>query len=70
MAGRHHRLHDRSLSKLWEIVKEGDPGVLQSMGREELDTTERLNNKMIIQCGGEGGMGVFSQQSPASLLDT
>ena len=40
MAGRHHRLHDRSLSKLWEIVKEGDPGVLQSMGREELDTTE------------------------------
>ena len=35
---------DMSLSKLWEMVKEGRPGVLQSMGHRELDTPEKLNN--------------------------
>ena len=35
-----------SLSKLREIVKEGEkPGMLQFMGVTESDTTERLNNK-------------------------
>ena len=31
---------DMSLSKLWELVMEGRPGVLQSVGRRESDTTE------------------------------
>ena len=29
-----------SLRKLWGLVIEGKPGVLQSMGHKELDTTE------------------------------
>ena len=35
---------DVSLSKLWEMVKDGKPGVLQSMGCKLSDTTEQLNN--------------------------
>ena len=34
---------DISVSKLQEIVRTEKPGMLQSMGRKELDTTERLN---------------------------
>ena len=34
---------DMSLSKLWELVMDRGPGVLQSMGRKESDTTEQLN---------------------------
>ena len=34
---------DMSLSKLWEMVKNREAGVLQSMGSQR-DTTERLNN--------------------------
>ena len=30
---------DMSLGKLWEMVKDKKPGVLQSLGRNELDTT-------------------------------
>ena len=36
---------DVSLSKLWETEK---PNVLQSMGLQEADTTEQLNNNRII----------------------
>ena len=32
-----------SLRKLWGLVIEGKPGVLQSMGHKESDTTEQLN---------------------------
>ena len=36
---------DLVLGELWEIVKTGKPGVLQSMhGVAESDTTEQLNN--------------------------
>ena len=35
---------DMGLSKLRETVKTGKPGVLQSMGLKESDTTEGLNN--------------------------
>ena len=31
---------DMSLGKLWEMVKDKKPGVLQSLGRKELDTTK------------------------------
>ena len=31
---------DMSLSKLWELVRTGKPGMLQSMGLKELDTTK------------------------------
>ena len=34
---------DMSLSKLWEMVKDREPGVLQSMGSQR-DTTEPLNS--------------------------
>ena len=30
-------LMDMSLSKLWEIVKSGKPGVLQSMGSQRME---------------------------------
>ena len=35
---------DMSLSKLREMVKDRMPGVLQSMGSQRVDMTERLNN--------------------------
>ena len=34
---------DISVSKLQEIVRTEKPGMLQSMGSKELDTTEQLN---------------------------
>ena len=39
-------LIDRSLGKLWETVKDREfpPGVLQSMGPQESDKTQGLNN--------------------------
>ena len=44
MVGWHHSSMDMSLSKLWEIVKDGKPGVLQFMGlqrvREDLVTEQ------------------------------
>ena len=39
---------DMSLSKLWEIVKTGKPGMLQSMSRKGLDMNERLDNNFLI----------------------
>ena len=33
---------DMSLSRLQELVMDGKPGMLQSMGLQESDTTERL----------------------------
>ena len=36
MVGWHHSSMDMSLSKLWEIVKDGKPGVLQSMGSQRI----------------------------------
>ena len=33
---------DMSLSKLWELVMDRDPGMLQSMGHKEWDTTELI----------------------------
>ena len=35
---------DMSLSKLQEIVKDREPGMLQSWGPKESDMTERLNS--------------------------
>ena len=37
---------DMSLSNLWEMVKEGKPGVLLFMGSQRVTTTERLNNNL------------------------
>ena len=31
---------DMNLSKFWEIVKDGEPGGLQSMGLQRVNTTE------------------------------
>ena len=39
---------DMSLRKLWEMVKDRKPGVLQFMGSQELDTAEQLNSSNII----------------------
>ena len=37
---------DMTLGKLQEMVRyTGKPGMLQSMGSQESDTTEQLNNK-------------------------
>ena len=35
---------DMNLSKLWEVVRAGRPGVLQSMGSQKSDMTRPLNN--------------------------
>ena len=40
-----------SLSKLQEMVKDGKSGMLQSMGSQELDTTEQLNNRNLLELG-------------------
>ena len=37
----------------WEIPWTEEPGGLQSMGREELDTTERLHFHFSLSCIGE-----------------
>ena len=34
---------DMNLSKPWETVRTGKPGVLQSTGSQESDTTKQLN---------------------------
>ena len=36
-------LIDKSLSKLWELVMDGKPGMLQSMGSQRVRHTEWLN---------------------------
>ena len=35
---------DMSLNKLWEIVKDREVCIPQSMGLQKVDLTERLNN--------------------------
>ena len=39
---------DMRLSKLWETVKDGKPGVLQFVGHKEPDTTQQLNNNKCV----------------------
>ena len=34
MVGWHHQLNGHEFEQLWEMVKEGKPGVLQSMGSQ------------------------------------
>ena len=42
---------DISLSKLWEIVKDREAGVLQSVGSQRVGHNEQLNNnKNIPSC--------------------
>ena len=48
MVGWHHRLNGHDLSKLWETVKDGKPGVLYvTHGVTELNMTEQLNKQQI-----------------------
>ena len=44
--------HSSTLAK--KIPWTEEPGVLQSMGHEELDTTERLHFHFSLSCTGEG----------------
>ena len=41
-------------TRAWEISWTEEPGRLQSMGREESDTTERLHFHFSLSCTGEG----------------
>ena len=45
-------LHSNTLA--WKIPWAEEPGRLQSMGREELDTTEWLHFHFSLSCSGEG----------------
>ena len=45
---------DMSLSKLQEMVKDREPGVLQSMQSQSSDTTERIHFHFSRLCTGEG----------------
>ena len=40
----------------WKIPWMEEPGRLQSMGRRELDTTERLHFHFSVSCIGEGNV--------------
>ena len=42
---------DMSLSKLRELVMDGRPGVLQSLGSQRVDTMERLNWSVTLASG-------------------
>ena len=42
---------DMNLSKLRELVMDRKPGVLLSMESQELDTTEQLNNRNLLELG-------------------
>ena len=52
---------DMNLSKLWEIVKDGEPGMLQSMGSYvtwQLNSNnhhEDLGNRIMLLCLGSIG---------------
>ena len=43
-----------SSTAAWKIPWMEEPGGLQSMGREESDTTERLHFRFSLSCIGEG----------------
>ena len=45
-------LHSSTLA--WKVPGMEEPGGLQSMGREELATTERLHFHFSLSCAGEG----------------
>ena len=47
----HHQLMDMSLRKLWEIVKDRQPGVLQSMGSHRTGHDLVTNNNK--SCSGK-----------------
>ena len=49
MVGWHHRLSGMSLSKLQEMVKDGEGSLVCSSpwGCKELDRTEQMNNKKL-----------------------
>jgi len=53
-----------SLSNLWEMVKTGKPGMLQSMGSQRVDLTEQLNKNnnnhfLRLHCGFFVWFGLF-----------
>ena len=39
---------DMSLGKLWEMVKDREPGMLSPWGHRESDMTERLKNNNVL----------------------
>ena len=43
MVGWHHQLNGPEFEQTWEMMKDRESGVLQSMGRKESDMTEQLN---------------------------
>ena len=61
-------LMDMNLSKLWELVMEWKPGLLQSMGRKELDTTRTelkwsYDSSFFVPGSGNDILGIDSNTS-------
>ena len=59
---------DMSLSKFWEMVKDREAGVLQSLGLQR-DMTEQLNNKTtsasVSHHTSQTSSGLHAESSPA-----
>ena len=59
---------DMSLSKFWEMVKDREAGVLQSLGLQR-DMTEQLNNKttsaFVSHHTSQTSLGLHAESSPA-----
>ena len=66
MVGWSHWLNGHDLSKLWEVVKDGEPGMMQSMGSEKVGN--KLGPELQTQAGPMGTTWVTSSNTKISYF--